>query len=278
MFPIIFSVGSFHLYSLSILLILAWLIFSFVFWRLLRDEAVPEEKIFDLTFYATLTALLGGRAVFIILNPDIFGASIIKMLAIWIAPGFSFWGALIFGVATLVFVGRRKGVRVGYILDALALALPISFIPGALGGLLDGAEVGVATKLPWAVRYLGYADLRHPIGLYEIIIFAFIAIMIFVLRKRAKKRDWPYGLVGIWFFILFTVSLFGVEFLKVSKLYLKGLSANQWFIIAIFAETIGAFYVRGGGREKLRPMTRFVVSVPGNFIKAIYERFFKRTH
>lgn len=278
MLPILFSIGSFHFYSLSLFLILAWLIFSFVFWRILRDEALPEEKIFDLTFYATLASLVGGRMLFIILNPDIFGVSFIKMLAIWVAPGISFWGALVSGVAALVFISRKKGIRVGYILDALAVALPVAFVPGAIGAILDGAEVGLPTKLPWAVRYVGYVDLRHPLGLYEVILFIVMALTMIFLRQRSKKRDWPYGLVGIWFFIILTICLFGLEFFKVSGLYLKGLSANQWIAIAVFAETIGAFYVRGGGRELVRPILRRVWSGLGSLVKGTYERLFQRSH
>lgn len=277
MFPILFSIGTFHLYSFSLFLLMAWLIFSFVFWKLLRDEAVAEEKIFDFTFYATLAALFGGRLVFIILNPDSFGGSLLKMLAIWVAPGLSFWGGLVAAAASLVLISRRKGVRVGFVLDALALALPLAFIPGALGAMLDGAEVGVETKLPWAVRFVGYTGFRHPIGLYETIAFIILTVLVVMLRQRSKKHDWPYGLVGIWFFIFFTLSMFGLEFLKVSKLYLKNLSANQWIIVAVFAETLGAFYVRGGGREKMRLLSRKTLLLLKNSGK-LYERLFQRSH
>lgn len=278
MFPILFSIGAFHFYSLSLFLILSWVIFSFVFWKLLREEAVPEEKIFDLTFYATLSAIIGGRVFFIILNPDIFGGSLIKMLALWVVPGLSFWGALVFAVAILTFLSRRKGVRLGYVLDALSVSLPLSFIPGAIGAMLDGAEVGLPARLPWAVSFAGYAGSRHPLGLYEIIIFVLIAVLMLFLRHRAGKSELPYGLLGIRFFLIFIIFMFGLEFFKVSKLYFKSLSANQWIMVGIFGETIGAFYVRGGGREKFRPVVRRIVSTVGQAFRSTYEKLFKRSH
>ncbi len=258
MYPILFSFGSFHLYSLSLFLIISWCIFSFLFWKLLRDGGVSEERIFDLTFYATLVTIILARVVFIALHFTMFEKDLLRTVALWVAPGLSLYGGLVGGVMTLVTLSRQFKVRVGYVLDSLALPLLGALMVGAVGAMLDGSEVGLPTSLPWSVRYVGYTGNRHPLGVYEIILFAILTVGVWFLHKRAKVRQWPYGLVGIWFFLLLSVGLFGMEFAKVQTVSFRGLGANQWILLGIIAETLGAFYVRGGGRAATRTFIRML--------------------
>ncbi len=268
MFPVLFTIGGMHVYSISIVLLLAWLIFSFVFWRGLRNEGVPEDRIFDLTFYATIAAFVFSRAGFVLFDWNTFAESYLKIVAMWVAPGLSLYGALLGGLMTLIYLSRQYKVRLGYVLDAVGYAFGASFFVGVLGAFLDGSYVGALSNLPWAVRYVGHVGTRHPVQLYEAIAIVIILILLVFLTRRGRKNKWPYGLLGLWFFSLFAVFMFILEFLKDSRVYWGVLRANQWILIAIFAETIGAFYVRGGGREWVRPMVnKLLGGIHGKFSK-----------
>lgn len=267
MYPILFSFSSFHVYSLGVSLILAWCIFSFLFWKVLRDGGVGEERIFDLTFYATLVALILSRAVFVLLHFSMFEKDLLRIVALWVAPGLSLYGGLIGGVMTLVALSRRYKVRVGYVLDSLTLPLLGALMVGAIGAMLDGSEVGLPASVPWAVRYVGYTGIRHPLGIYEVMLFAVLTVIVWLFLRRAKKREWPYGLVGIWFFLFLSIGLFILEFFKVQSVTLRGLGANQWILLAIVAEAIGAYYVRGGGRAGTRV-----------FFRSVYAKITRRNH
>ena len=66
--------------------------------------------------------------------------------------------------------------------------------------------------------------------------------------------------MAVWYYrgVVFSfvcVSAFLLEFAKDARVYWGSLSANQWVLIGIFAECIGVLYVRGGGRETLRPIS-----------------------
>lgn len=266
MFPILFSIGPLHIYSLSVFIVLAWCVFSFTLWKLLRARAVPEEKIFDLTFYTTLVTFVSSRIGFIILHPQLFTGSVLKMFAMWVVPGLSFYVGLIAATITLLLLGRRYGIRLGLLVDDLALSLPFPIALGALGSLLGGSQAGLVTKLPWGVRFVGFDGSRHPLGAYEAIVSIIIFVVLLVLSRLAQRRDWPLGFVGIWFFMLFSAVMFIVEFFAEGRVYWYNVNVNQWLILAIFSQTVGAFYVRGGGRQKLR-------SLGGN----LYARIFKRS-
>lgn len=275
MLPILFSIGGVHIASFSVLVILAWVVWSFVFWKLLRSQAVEEERIFDLTFYATLTALVGSRAGFVLLHQELFVNDWLAAAALWVQPGMSFYGGLVGGLVVIVFLSRTYRVRLGHVLDALAISLPAALLVGDIGSLLDGTEVGIASNLPWAVSYAGHVGRRQPVQVYEMIALVLILIILWGFGKRAEQKKWPYGLVGIWFFLLFSVAMFGLEFVKDSRVYFL-LRANQWVLLALFAETLGAFYVRGGGREWIRPNVARGKQKIATFIQDTYAKFSKR--
>ena len=253
MMPVLFSIGNFHIYSLSIAIIIGWLVFSFLFWRSLRSQGVDEERIFDLTFYATLSAFLFARAGYVVSNLDLFRTDPLRIAAIWVTPGMSLYGMLLGGLGILVYLSRRYKVRLGHVLDGVCISFGWSYLIGLAGALLDGSYVGLPSSQPWAIRYVGHLGRRHPVEIYEMITILIILIIMFILSRRATLRKWPYGLLGLWFFALFATSEFVLEFFKDTHVYLGHLRANQWVLVALFAETMGAFYVRGGGREKVRP-------------------------
>ena len=265
MHPILLTIGHVHIYSFSVFLILAWCVWSFLFWRSLRSDGVDEDKIFDLTFYSTIIAFVVSRATFVYFHWSLFAKTILKVVALWVQPGFSLYGALIGAVLTMLLLSRRQKVRVGHVLDAFALSFPGALIVGLVGGLLDGTMVGKISNLPWAIRFVGYAGRRHPIELYEIVALGIIIAVMSYIRRQSVEKKWPYGVVGVWFFILFALTMFPLEFLEESHVYWRSLSANQGVLVALFAEAVGAFYVRGGGRELVRPM-----------VNKIYAKFSKR--
>jgi prolipoprotein diacylglyceryltransferase len=252
MLPILLSIGVFHLFSLSLFIVLAWLVFSFLFWRQMKEFGVDEDKVFDLTFYGTIIAFLASRLIYVLLHWSVFSNNLLKFIVIWVYPGLSLYGALFGLVLYLVFLIRKYKIRLGYLLDSLAWALPFSLIVGLIGGLLDGSRLGKATSLIWAVKYVGSPVKRHPVQIYEIISLGLILLILFFINKRASKEKWPYGMIGGWFFLLFGISQFALEFVKENSIYFVRLSFNQWMALVLVCEAIGALYIKAGGKEFLR--------------------------
>ena len=236
MYPVLISIGPLHLSSFSVFLVLAWCVFSFVFWKSLRSQGVEDDRIFDLTFYSTLAALVGARAGLVAMNFHLFADTLLKIAAIWVQPGLSFYGGLVGAMVTLILMSRSAKVRLGYVLDAIAIALPAALIPGAIGTFLDGSTIGKAVKLPWAMRYVGHVGRRHPIQLYELVVFVVLVILVVLLQRAAQRRKWPYGLLGVVFFLLFSPVMFLLEFVRDGGVYFKFISANQWILVGWWTE------------------------------------------
>lgn len=254
--PILFTIGTFHLYSLSAFLIAAWCVFSFIFWRKLRAWGIEEERIFDLTFYSTIFVMIVSRLTFVVTHKDLFADNLLKVPALWVVPGLSFYGALIGTLLALIYLAKLYKLRLGTVVDAVAHALPASTVVGKFGSLLDGSEIGKSSGLPWAVSFVGHVDRRHPTQIYEVIVLILVMVALWTIQGRAEKNKWPYGIVGVWFFLLFALSMFPIEFLKESHVYWASVNANQVILIAMFAEAVGMLYVRAGGKEVIRPLFR----------------------
>src|SRR5260221_8388469 len=138
MHPLLFSIGLLHVYSLSVCTVVAWLVFSFLFWRQLRSNGIDEDKIFDLTFYATLVAFIMSRAFFVFLNWELFASTWLKIFALWVQPGLSLYGAFVGALMTLVSMSRASTVRLGHVLDAVALSFPAAIVVGLVGVFMAG--------------------------------------------------------------------------------------------------------------------------------------------
>ncbi|MFZ2024925.1 MAG: prolipoprotein diacylglyceryl transferase family protein [Microgenomates group bacterium] len=276
MFPILFSIGSFHVFSFSIFLILAWFIWSFLFWRHLRALAVAEEPIFDAMFVTTIISLIISRLSFVGTHVALFRENWLRVVALWVQPGLSLYGALIGCVLILIFFAMKYKIRIAHILDAFSVSFMWAFAIGLIGSFLDGSVVGKEAALGWAVPYAGHMGFRHPVQVYQCIAMVFIILIISLIRRSAKKHAWADGIIAMWFFMLFSGSAFGVEFFMEHTVYWGNLSANQWILVGIFGQSLGAFYVRGGGKERVQIWARAVQRISKKVIGGIYAKFSKR--
>jgi phosphatidylglycerol---prolipoprotein diacylglyceryl transferase len=276
MYPILFSFGPIHIFAFSLGLIIAWIVYSFVLWRHLKDFGVEDDRIFDITFYSTLVAFIVARLWFVLSNWSLFADGILKIIAVWVVPGFSLWGAIIGGTLTSVLLARVLKVRIGFLFDSVAFAYPLMLIVGLVGSLLDGSRVGIFTKVPWAVNYLGHTDTRHPVQVYEILLLFIVWIIIMLFQKRATKNKWPYGLVGVWFFVLYAMIVFVLEYIQENTVYWFSLTVNQWVAVAFFCEGLGVLYVKGGLKDKTVPFVRHGKERIYLWLKGAYNAVSKR--
>lgn len=278
MIPSIFPFAHGGLVAQNIIIVMSWVIFSFLFWLWLRRFAVEEDKIFDLTFFATGVALITARLGFVALHTELFwGKSPLLMLAMWVAPGLSWTVGLIGGVITVVVLSRQYKVRLGLVLDAIAAALPFPLVIGSFGALLLGDGIGKPGSLLWGrIPGLWPGTFHHNVALYECISFLIMSLIIIRLMRVSIKAKWAYGMVGVWFFLLYSLVGFALEFFKDSRVYWDSLTANQWMLIGIFAECVGVVYVRGGGREFLRPRLHTIILFVREKGKQIHESISRR--
>jgi len=278
MFPTLLSIGAFHLSSFWVFILAAWVVFSFLFWRQLKNQAINEEYIYQLMFYGTLAGCIGARLGFVITHWQFFTGNLwIRIFTIWIQPGFSFYGGFLGSGAVMLAMSRAFAVRRSLFLDAFTIGFSSAFTWGALAGFLDGAVSGKSTSFLLGIRMPGREGLVHPVPLYEMFAVFVILCILYSIRIYKKTTLEKPGLYALWFFTLFSLSMFGLEFLKESPVYFSGLSLNQWVCIGIFGEAAGGLITWGGGKEFVKKCVPIVYKQVFRMAGGMYAKFSKRT-
>jgi len=183
MFPVLFKIGSVTIYSWGFFLGLAYLAATFIFWREGKRQGYNEEKLFDFSIFALLAALIGGRALFVLLNWDLFKDDQILAFYFW-QGGFAYYGSLLF-----VFLGGSYLVRIWkwsffQITDIASLSALVALTLGSIGSFFAGLNFGKVSGLPWAITLPNLVGARHPVQLYEAAGYIILLIILYVLYFR----------------------------------------------------------------------------------------------
>jgi phosphatidylglycerol:prolipoprotein diacylglycerol transferase len=181
--------------------------------------------------------------------------------------GFAWFGGLIAGIATFVFLARRYRIPFLELCDVASPAAALGYGIGRIGCLLSGdGDYGIPTSLPWGMAFpnglVPTTERVHPTPLYE---FAAAIIIFLILRRLGSQwfasptnQQAPFSSEGVprqgparksgslfaLFLILSGVSRFMVEFIRINPKVLLGLTNAQIASLACLLLGIVLFLAR----------------------------------
>ncbi|MBN1263238.1 MAG: prolipoprotein diacylglyceryl transferase [Candidatus Pacebacteria bacterium] len=252
MFPILFQTGSYRFSSLGFLVGSGFFVSLFLIWRRLREMGLEEEKIIDVYLLASLMGAIFSRIFYVLGHPLAFGFDLVKWFHFGRFPGFSFIaGVLIF----LIFFGyfaKKNKWNFYKISDELVFGLTLFLSLAAVGQFLDGSNLGGETGFFWGVFFPGDLVRRHPVSLFEGVLF--LLLWFFLIKIERRWRSWSWykskkeGFLLIVFLGLVFLIKFLLAFLKPAGLY------STWaerIIYGLLVLSAGAWlYYRSGRRLK----------------------------
>lgn len=155
---------------------------------------------------------------------------------------------------SLILFSRKFKIRLWFLLDQIALVVPLAGTFIRLGNLMNSEIIGKPTDVSWAFIFLKDDHIpRHPAQLYEAIAYILIfAFVYFLIRKYAKSSGFYFGLV---IFLIFCFR-FGVEFIKEDQsAFEAGLLLNMGQILSIPFIITGLviMYLKKGEPEPAQP-------------------------
>lgn len=101
--------------------------------------------------------------------------------------GMSYHGAIIgFIIASLIFV-KRKGVSFFFLMDLVAISIPLAYTFGRIGNFLNQELYGRETSLSIGIYVDGI--LRHPSQLYEGFLEGIVLFLIIYFYRSYKKFE-----------------------------------------------------------------------------------------
>jgi phosphatidylglycerol:prolipoprotein diacylglycerol transferase len=215
MHPVLFEFGPVRIFTYGFFLAVAFLSAVYLASREAGRLGLPVARFYDLCFYLILSAIVGSRLVYVLLEWPTFVAHPLKVFALW-EGGLVFHGGVILALIIAFFYMRRHALPWRTTLDALALGSPVGQFFGRIGCFMAGCCYGSPSKVPWAVTFTNPESLcpvkepLHPAQLYE----AFLALGVFgvLYSLRARKR-FP-GQLALTYLCLAGLVRFFVEFFR----------------------------------------------------------------
>ncbi|MEW5803871.1 MAG: prolipoprotein diacylglyceryl transferase [bacterium] len=242
MHPLLFKIGPIKIYTYGFFIALAFI--SGIFWSAREAKRLGEnpERIMDLGFLVTLSAIIGARILFILLNLPEYLEHPLNSLKIW-EGGLVFHGGLIASILAGLFYLKRHHLRTWKYADIIAPALALGQGIGRIGCLMAGCCYGKETSLPWGICFTDPNSLAtlhiplHPTQIYESI----CTLLIFAALLRLRKRKNFEGQVFWTYIVLYSIVRFTIDFFRgdeVRTFFCNTLSLTQVLGIVLFLSAI----------------------------------------
>jgi phosphatidylglycerol:prolipoprotein diacylglycerol transferase len=241
-YPELFSFGPVTVYSYGVLLAVSYLLGL----QLARIRAtrwgLDKNRILDLGIYIIIAALVGAKALLLVVDFDEFRRGPIDLLALARSAGV-FYGGLILAVGVAFWYIRRHGLPFWTTCDVFAPGIALGHVTGRLGCFAAGCCYGKPTTVSWAVTFtnpLAAANVGTPLGiplhptqLYE----AAAELLILLVLLGTEQRGRRFAGRTFWAYMcLYAISRYIIEIYRGDpRGVVFGLLSTSQFISAILA-------------------------------------------
>lgn len=224
--PVLFDLFGFPINSYGVSKALAAIAAGYLLAREFRRLGWEPERAWNMVLAATVLGFAGGKLYFLAeniehLTPHSFGSS-----------GFTWYGGLIAGVATVAVMTKRYRLPLGQFAGIAAAPLSLGYGIGRIGCFLSGdGTYGKPSDLPWAMAFpdgtMPTVVPVHPTGLYE----AGLAFLFAALVWSVRNRMAPWAVFGL-YAVLSGVARFLIEELRTNPEAWLGLTQPQlWSLL-----------------------------------------------
>jgi phosphatidylglycerol---prolipoprotein diacylglyceryl transferase len=242
MYPTLVRIGNFEITTFGALVALGALMGLWVFARELKRSGLPSEGV-DAALAGVIGGMVGAKLVWAIE----FRNEAPFLSLFFSRGGLSWFGGLLGGVATGLWMLRRQRIPLIEALAAAAPALAIGHAIGRIGCFLVGDDYGRPTTLRWGVAFpkgLPPTDVAvHPTQLYETVGLGIIAWILIRWRRAGVPSAVLFGR----YLMLAGGLRFLIEFVRVNRHVAGPLTLAQLFALGLMG--IGVALVLSGRRR-----------------------------
>ena len=204
-----------------------------------KFKELKKLDVGDTLIYALIFGVIGARLYHLVTDWNLYATDPIKAFYIW-NGGLGIFGAIAGGLLGLWLYSRRAKFKLPFLLDLVAIFMPVAQIVGRAGNLINQEIIGLPTSLPWSWYVSSLNGSFHPVFLYEQIGNLFLLAGLLILYKKRSK------LVGTWLFAMlyvggYSLVRFIVEFWRIEpKVLFDTFSLNQ--IVCLFGIIISVVF------------------------------------
>jgi phosphatidylglycerol---prolipoprotein diacylglyceryl transferase len=252
MYPELFKIGPFTVYSFGLMLGIAFIVASYFLTKEIERKGLDPEIATQITLFAIVFGIVGSKLLDLIENWDRFISNPIGMA--FSPGGLTFYGGLILAIIAIWIYVRRKKIPFLVIADATSPSLALAYGIGRIGCHLAGdGDYGLPTTLPWGTNYqngtvppsVAFNNpglLKHfpwiaekfpngvpdntplqPTPIYEFIMM----LIIFLILWKLRKKGWMDGKLFMLYLVFAGAERFIIEFIRLNPRLMWGLSEAQ---------------------------------------------------
>lgn len=206
MFPRLIQIGSFYLPTYGVLLAIAYLVGIWLLRRKARAEGLPEQKIFDFSLYVLAAAILGAKALLVIVEWRHYSENPRDLVEV-LRSGGVFYGGLIAATTVGIWYMKRHRLPAWKVADMGAPSIALGEAIGRWGCFAAGCCYGKPTDGPLGVRFtdpFAHEAVGTPLDvpLHPTQIYLSVnAFLIFLILQWAYRRRTFDGEV-FWLYVL----------------------------------------------------------------------------
>ncbi len=215
MHPILINIGSFNLYTYGLFMAIGFLTAMQVSKINAKPHGISAEIITDIFFVILISALVGARLLYVIINFNSYKDNLLSVFHIW-NGGLVFFGGFIAAVTACAIYFKKKNLKIFLTADIIAPGIALGHAVGRIGCLFAGCCYGKVCDLPIAIKFTDSNSLAplniflHPTQIYSMISNLIIFFILLWLQKR-KKFD---GMVFLIYIILYSLFRSIIEFFR----------------------------------------------------------------
>lgn len=244
MYPVLFRIGSFEITSFGVLVGVGALVGIWLFSRELARSRLPDDAV-DAAIAGVIGGLLGAKLLWTL---EFSGDGAVADL-LFSRGGLSWFGGLIGGVGTGLWMLWRRRVPIVRALSAATPALAVGHAIGRIGCFMVGDDYGRPSALPWAVAFPeGRPPTSvpvHPTQLYEAIALAAVAWALIRWRRQGVADAVVLGR----YCVLAGSIRFLIEFIRVNLRIFGPLTVAH--LIALSLMVVGGMMIRRGSARRI---------------------------
>jgi len=217
MYPILFRLDGLIIYAYGFFLALGIVVAGFLAILKVRKAGlpIPFERAAELFFYTVLSAIVGSRVLFVLINFDLYRENPLQILKIW-EGGLVYYGGLVLAIGVSIGYMRWYRLPIWKLFDLISPLLALGLFFGRIGCFFAGCCYGKETSLPWGVIFTNPNSLArlnvplHPTQLYD----AANGLAIFLFLTWKEKRKAFDGQIFLFFLLLYSTTRFFIEMLR----------------------------------------------------------------
>lgn len=230
--PIAFQIGSLSIRWYGILYAIGLAGGYFIWKKLSKEDGLSEKTILEFYLFMLFWLFIGSRLFHVLVYNFDYYYNHPTQIFNFFGGGLSSHGGIIGGTLGAYYYCWKKKIDFWKIADICIIAIAFSAGCIRVGNFLNSGLVGRITNVPWAVKFDGYNDYRHPSQLYEAAKNFFITILLYKIRY-IKSLKLPKGFIYWLFIFLFSLLRILTENFKEYMVFETGLTMGQRISVGI---------------------------------------------